>query len=73
MVGEVVMASRTAAEVTVEEVSAEEGARLFDDRARELLGMSGDAFIAAYEAGQEWPDDQADAVTELSLLLPFAR
>jgi len=67
------MTARTAAEVTVEEVSAQEGARLFDARARQLLGMSGPDFIAAYEGGHAWPEEQADAVTELTMLLPFAR
>ena len=60
-------------EVSVEEVSAEEGLRLFDARARELLGMSGEEFVAAYEGGHKWSADQADGVTELTMLLPFAR
>jgi hypothetical protein len=63
----------TTTEVVVEEVSREEGARLFDARARELLGISGAEFIAAYEGGYAWSADQADAVTELTMLLPFAR
>jgi hypothetical protein len=66
------MAARATAEVAVDEVSAEDGARLFDARARELLGMSGEEFVAAYRAGHEWSEDQADAVTELTMLLPFA-
>jgi hypothetical protein len=66
------MAARATAEVTVEEVSAEDGARLFDARARELLGMSGEEFVAAYHAGHRWSDAQTDAVTELTMLLPFA-
>lgn len=67
------MSTHLSTESAVEEVTAEEGARLFDARARELLGMSGSEFVAAYEGGQSWPDDQADAVAELTMLLPFAR
>lgn len=63
----------TPEEATVEEVSHEEGAALFDARAQELLGMSGAEFIAAYEGGREWKPEQADGVTELVMLLPFAR
>jgi len=38
-----------------------------------MLGMSDREFIAAYESRRSWAEDQADAVTELTLLLQFAR
>jgi len=38
-----------------------------------MLGMSDREFIAAYESRRPWAEDQADAVTELTLLLQFAR
>lgn len=67
------MATHVTTEAAVEEVTADEGAQLFDARCQELLGMSGPEFVAAYEGGHTWSEDQTDAVTELTLLLPFAR
>lgn len=67
------MSTHVSTEAVVEEVTAEEGARIFDERARALLGISGSEFIAAYEGGQAWTEEQTDAVTELTMLLPFAR
>jgi hypothetical protein len=69
------MASRAVAEAAEEprprELTREEGQRLFDQRARRFLGMSGKEFIRRYDAGELDPDD--DNVLRVALLLPFGR
>lgn len=54
-----------------QEISADEGLRLIDVRAREYLGMSGVEFERAYEAGEL--DMTDDRVFGLALLLPLGR
>jgi hypothetical protein len=53
------------------QLTREEGQRLFDERARRFLGMSGREFKRRYEAGELDPND--DNVLRLALLLPFGR
>lgn len=60
-----------AARIEVIELTREEGRALFGRRARELLGISGDEFLRRYDAGQL--DECAEEVTELRMLIPFAR
>lgn len=57
-------------------VDPEEGRRLFDEAARESVGMSGDEFIRRFDAGEfaDIPDDAAHRnIIELTLLIPFGR
>jgi hypothetical protein len=54
----------------------EEGRRLFDEAARELVGMSGEEFIRRFDAGEyaDMPDDLAHRhIIDLALLIPFGR
>jgi hypothetical protein len=54
------------------ELSAEEGRQLFDQRARQFLGMSGEEFVRRYDAGELDPDADDD-VCRMAMLLPFWR
>lgn len=65
---------RTQARVQVEvvEASREEGKAMFDRAAREALEISGDEFLAKWDAG-EYEDIDDPAVTRVAMLIPFAR
>jgi hypothetical protein len=69
------MATRVVTEAAEEprprELTSEEGKRLFDERARRFLGMSGKEFVRRYDAGELDADD--DNVLRVALLLPFGR
>jgi hypothetical protein len=57
-------------------VSPEEGRRMFDEAARELVGMSGEEFIRRFDAGEfaEIPDDEKHRnIIELGLMIRFGR
>ncbi|GAA2660922.1 hypothetical protein [Paractinoplanes durhamensis] len=69
------MTTRTDGDVVpeVHEVSAEEGAALFDRTARRLLGVSGEEFLARWDRG-DYADEQENMnVTKVAMLIPFAR
>lgn len=57
-------------------VSPEAGRRMFDEAAREWVGMSGEEFIRHWEAG-EYADlvesEDNRHIIDLVLLIPFAR
>jgi len=57
----------------VRELTLEEGRALVDRLARRHLGMSGEAFMRAWEAGEL--DEQAERpeVVYMAMLLPLAR
>ena len=57
------------------ELSEEEGRALFDREALRLLGMSGDEFLAKYDAGEIDVDDPSihSAAIKMEMLLPFVR
>ncbi len=58
------------------EVTPEEGRRLFDDAARQVMGMSGEEFIRRWEAGEYWGIADADGhrhIGDLISIIPFAR
>jgi hypothetical protein len=59
----------------VRELTHEEGRALFDEQARFYLGMSGDEFLRAWDAGEIDPDDPRihGAVMRIVALIPFAR
>lgn len=58
--------------VEVVEATPEEGRALLDRAAREVLNISGEEFLARYDAGEyEASDDPA--ITRVAMLIPFAR
>ena len=58
--------------VEVVEVTREEGRAMLDRAARAALNISGDEFLSRWDAGDyEHSDDPA--VTEVAMLIPFAR
>lgn len=60
----------------VYELSDDEGRRLFDTKAQELLGISGNEFLQRWDDGEFQPiPDTAEGwkVGELSMLMPFVR
>lgn len=63
----------TGVTVTTEELSPQEARAAFDARCRELLGISGEQFLVRFRSGDAWDESEEPAVSELSLLLPFAR
>lgn len=63
----------TRTHVDVEILTMEKGRAFFDARCRELLTMSGDEFLAEYDSGVVWERGDSEAVTELAMLVPFAR
>jgi hypothetical protein len=67
--------TRTSGDVVpeVRELSAEEGAVLFDKTARKLLGISGDEFLARWDRGEYEQEEERMAVTKVAMLIPFAR
>jgi len=54
----------------IEILSAEEGRALFDELARENLGISGDEFVRRWHEG-EWRDIDSSPVVELVMSLPL--
>jgi hypothetical protein len=72
--GEMAMLPTTdASDVEVEELDAEAGYELFDRRVRELLGVDAAEFLRTYDADLAWSTYSQDAVSELVILIPFAR
>jgi hypothetical protein len=57
---------------SVEEISPEEGRRLLVAAARGQLGMSGQEFVEAWEAGL-FADPDTLPVQRVAMLLPFGR
>jgi hypothetical protein len=55
------------------ELTHDEGRALLDEEARRLLGMSGDAFIEAWDRGEFRDDPDRPEVTRVAMLLPFGR
>jgi hypothetical protein len=60
--------------VEVKELTQEEGFALLDRQARQLLGMSGEDFIAAWDAGAfNGNTPERSEVVTVAMLLPFGR
>ena len=61
----------------IPELSREEGRELFDRQAQRYLGISGDEFLRAWDAGEYGdPDDRSQnppGVMRLAMLLSFVR
>lgn len=53
-------------------LTPEQGRELFDRQARRRLGMSGEEFIRAWDAGEFGERDDSDLMG-LVMMLPFAR
>lgn len=58
---------------SVTELNETESRQLFDRRAQQELGVSGQEFVDRFEAGEIPPEWPLDAVSRLEILLPFAR
>lgn len=58
--------------VDVREASAEEGGAMLDRLARQLLDMSAQDFVRAWDRG-DFRDSEDPAVVRVAMLLPFAR
>lgn len=57
-------------------LSAEEARAIFDEKAREAMGMSGEEFLRRYDAGEfaDYPDDwEHMAFTRLVMLISWGR
>jgi hypothetical protein len=57
----------------VQELSAEDGAALFDKTVRKLLGISGEEALARWDRGDYENEEERMAVTKVAMLIPFAR
>ena len=57
----------------VEECSPEEGRALFDAAARRHLGVSGEEFLAKWDAGDYDDDPDNPDVVRVAMLMPFGR
>lgn len=57
----------------IHDVSAEEGRAILDRAARHYLGMSGEEFAVAWNAGHFDDDPDRPEVMRVVMLLPFAR
>ena len=55
------------------EVDHEEGEEIFDGIARRKLGISGEAFIAKWDAGEYDTDPEDIRAQEVAMLLPLVR
>ncbi len=56
----------------IRELSAEEGRELLDRQARLRLGMSGEEFLRAWDAGEFGDRDDSDLMG-VAMMLPFVR
>jgi len=56
----------------IRELSAEEGRELLDRQARLRLGMSGEEFLRAWDAG-EFGDRHDSDLMGVAMMLPFVR
>ena len=63
---------QSCAEVEVVEATREEGRAILDRATREVLNISGDDFLARWDAG-EYQDSDDPALTRIAMLIPFAR
>jgi hypothetical protein len=58
--------------VEVAEATPDEGRDMLDRAAREVLNISGDEFLARWDAA-EYENADDPAITRLAMLIPFAR
>lgn len=55
------------------EMTREEAREFFDEQARAWLGMSGEEFMSAWDAGEFDDPPERTEVTNVALLLPLVR
>lgn len=67
------MRTNAGTEVTTQELSRDQAQALFEVRCQDLLGTSSAEFLRRYDDGSIWQSGEDEAVTELALLVPFAR
>ena len=67
------MAGTTTQAVEVEETSPDDARALLDEAARRHLGVSGEEFLAKWEAGEYDDDPDRPEVLRVSMLIPFGR
>ena len=67
------MALVTDTTASIEALDRDEGLELLDRQARELLGMSGEEFVCAWDSGTFAKDPERPEVMRVAMLLPFAR
>jgi hypothetical protein len=58
--------------VDVVEATPEDGKAMLDRAAREVLNISGEEFLARWDAG-DYHDADDPAITRIAMLIPFAR
>lgn len=66
------MQTCTDGDVQVVEATPAEGRAIFDRAARDSLRISGEEFLERWDAG-EYEDSDDLAVTQVAMLIPFAR
>ncbi|MGH3545435.1 MAG: hypothetical protein ACRDPW_05875 [Mycobacteriales bacterium] len=57
----------------VQELSAEEGVKLFDEVAHMKLGISGEEFLAAWDRGDFAGEPESVEAMSVAMLIPFVR
>lgn len=57
----------------IKDLTSEEGRDLFDRKAKQYLGVSGEEFIRGLQAGEYGDPDDDPRVMRLVMLLPFAK
>ncbi|HCU91821.1 MAG TPA: hypothetical protein DHU96_03430 [Actinobacteria bacterium] len=62
----------SSAGIDVAEATPEEGKAMLDHAAREVLNITGEDFLARWDAG-EYEDSDDPAITRVAMLIPFAR
>lgn len=60
------------ARIEVVEATQQEGQEMLDRAAQEVLGISGEEFLARWDAG-EYAHSDDPAITRVAMLIPFAR
>jgi hypothetical protein len=60
------------ADIEVAEATREEGREMLDRAAREVLNLTGEEFLARWDAG-DYRDADDPAITRVAMLIPFAR
>ena len=66
------MPDTLASQVTVHEMTPQEGLEAFDAACKRELGVSGDVFRAAFESGIYPQDWSQEAICRMEMLLPMA-
>jgi hypothetical protein len=63
---------QSCAEAEVVEATCEEGRAMLDRAAREVLNITGEDFLARWDAG-DYENSDDPALTRVAMLIPFAR